>query len=277
MQNLAFLSAILKEDYLGPIREQINQSTILLKRLKRNEEDVGGRFAVVPLHTGRNSGVGARADGGALPVAGRQQYRNAQFITAYNYGRIMITGPTIKASRKDKYAFVRAIDSEIKGMVKDMKDDINRQLFGNRTGILATCAVVPAAQAGATTVTVDTSMYIQTGMLVDFVEAANVTPGGRRAGTAAAGYPVVARTTTTVTVTGDLAGAGIVATDRIVKNGNYLLEMMGLGGIVNNVNAGPGAAPILVGNLDRTLAANGFWNANVMANGGVLRNLTQAA
>ena len=274
MQNLATFNAVLKEDYLGPIRDQINQSTILLNRLKRNEEDVGGRFAVVPLHTGRNSGVGARADGGALPAAGRQQYNNAQFITAYNYGRIQITGPTIKVSRKDKYAFVKAIDSEIKGMVKDMKDDNNRQLFGDRTGVLATCAVVPAAAAGATTVTVDTAMYIQTGMLVDFVDVANIVPGGRRAGTAAAGYPVVARTATTVTVTGDLAGAGVVATDRIVRQGNYLLEMMGLGGIVSNANPGPAAAPILVGNLDRTLAANGFWNANIMANGGVLRNLT---
>jgi len=277
MQNLAFFNAILKEDYLGPIREQINQSTILLKRLRRNEEDVGGRAAIVPLHVGRNSGVGARSDGGTLPAAGRQLYDRAQYVTAYNYGRIQITGPTIKASRKDKYAFVKAVDSEIKGMVKDLKDDINRQLFMDRTGVLATCAVVPAVGAGGiTTVTVDSSMYIQRGMMVDFVDAANVTPGGRRAGTAATGYLVTGRpSATTITVSGNLAAVGIAQTDLIVRQGNYLQEMMGLGGIVSNTNPGP-AAPnsILVGNIDRTVAGNEFWMANVMGAGGQLRALT---
>lgn len=267
MQNLAFFNAILKEDYLGTIREQINQATILLKRLKRNEEDVGGRFAVVPLHTGRNSGVGARADGGTLPAAGRQQYDRAQYITAYNYGRIQITGPTIKASRKDKYAFVKAVDSEIKGMVKDMKDDTNRQLFGNRTGVLATCIGDPTAGAPAT-FTVDDTRYIQRGMLLNLVAANSVTEGDFRANVGV--LTVTGKTATTVTVAQAVHADGATG-DLVVRNGNYRLEMMGIGGIVNSANPG---GNLFVGNIDRTVGANAFWLANSLANGGVLRKLT---
>ena len=262
MQNLAFFNAILKEDYLGPIREQLNNSTVLLKRLKRNEEDVGGRIAYVPLHTGRNSGVGARADGGALPVAGRQVYTSAQYLTAYNYGRIQVTGPTIAASRKDKYAFVKAVDSEIKGMVKDMKDDLNRQLFGDRSGIMATVTVQNGA--GAATFTVDDAQYIQTGMVIDNVRA-GVVQFSRT-------VTAVNRATNVVTVNAVYVNAGDVGVaDVICRTGNFALEMMGLLGIVNNANTRDGQ---FIGALDRTVAANGFWNANVLANGGNARNLT---
>lgn len=263
MQTLAFFNDILKEDYLGPIRDQLNNATILLQRLKRNEEDVGGRVAYVPLHTGRNSGVGARADGGNLPVAGRQTYTDAQYNCAYNYGRIQITGPTIAASRKNKYAFVKAVDSEIKGMVKDLKDDINRQLFSDRSGIMATCTV--ANLAGAATFTVDDPQYIQTGMLIDNVRAGVVQL--TRTVTA------VNRTTGVVTVSVVYPGAGDVAIgDVICRTGNFGLEMMGIRGIVDNANTRDGQ---FVGALDRTVAANGFWMGNVLANGGIARNLTQ--
>ena len=262
MQNLAFFNSILKEDYLGPIREQINNSTVLLKRLKRNEEDVGGRIAYVPLHTGRNSGVGARADGGNLPAAGRQVYTDAQYLTAYNYGRIQVTGPTIAASRKDKYAFVKAVDSEIKSMVKDMKDDLNRQMFGDRSGIMATVTVQNGA--GAATFTVDNPQYIQTGMVIDTVRGGAVQFS--RTVTA------VNRATGVVTVNAVYANAGDVGVaDVVVRSGNFGLEMMGLLGIVNNVNTRDGQ---FVGALDRTVAANGFWMGNVLANGGAARNLS---
>lgn len=267
MQNLATFNAVLKEDYLGPIREQLNNATILLKRLRRNEEDVGGRFAVVPLHTGRNSGVGARGDGGTLPEPGRQQYDRAQYITAYNYGRIQVTGPTIRASRKDKYAFVKAVDGEIKGMLKDLKDDVNRQLFGNRTGVLAVCVGDPSG-AGPQTFTVDNTMYIQRGMRLQLVDPASTVAGDFRANVGT--LTVVGKTATTITVAETVHADGADG-DFVVREGNYRFEMMGLGGIVNNVNPGTN---LFVGNIDRTVAGNQFWNANVLDNGGTLRKLT---
>lgn len=180
MQTLNTFNAILKEDYLGPIRDQLNNSTILLKRLQRNEEDVGGKVAVVPLLTGRNAGVGARREGDVLPQPGQQQYDSARYRVAHNYGRISISGPVIKASRKNKYAFVKAVDSEVKGMIKDMKDNINRQLHLDGSGILAVVGDPPIVGGGPTDITVDNTRYFQRGMRIALVNPASYTPGDQR-------------------------------------------------------------------------------------------------
>ena len=60
--SLTFTTAdeILKEDYHGPLQEQLNNMTFLLSQIEKNTDDVVGRHAVCPIHTGRTSGVGAR-------------------------------------------------------------------------------------------------------------------------------------------------------------------------------------------------------------------------
>lgn len=276
MQTLNTFNAILKEDYLGPIRDQLNNSTILLKRLQRNEEDVGGKVAVVPLLTGRNAGVGARREGDVLPQPGQQQYDCANYRVAHNYGRISISGPVIKASRKNKYAFVKAVDSEVKGMIKDMKDNINRQLHLDGSGILAVVIGDPtnAGGVGPTVITVDNTRYFQRGMRIALVNPASYTPGDQRANVGV--LNVISKTANTITVA-EAVHADAADGDYVVCDGNYRNEMMGLGGIVSNAN-GRGPAPpmaqLTVGGIDRTVAANAWWNANVLGNGGNARKLT---
>lgn len=267
-QNLTSFDAVLKEDYLGTIQDQINNSTIIMKRLEKNEEDVGGKKAVVPLHTGRNSGVGARGDGGTLPSAGNQGYADATYNCAYNYARIQISGPTIKASRKDKYAFVKAVDAEIQGATKDLKDDINRQLHGDGTGVLCLVNTDPGT---GTTLTVDNpgTMYLQKGMRIDIVDPASVTAGDARA--AATNLLISAKTSTTAVTMSAALDATVADNDLVVRYGNYLREMQGLKGIVSNAN--PTVGGILVGGINRSTAGNEFWKANVLANGGVPRKL----
>ena len=68
--TLSTFDAILKTQYLGPIREQLNSSSVLYSRLEKNEDSVVGKNFTIPLHYGRNEGVGARAEGGTLPSAG---------------------------------------------------------------------------------------------------------------------------------------------------------------------------------------------------------------
>ncbi|MBW2148127.1 MAG: phage major capsid protein [Deltaproteobacteria bacterium] len=130
------ISNALKEFYLPAIREQLNTDTILLKRLARDEVNVSGKEAVILLHTGRNKGIGARADGGALPSAGYQHYTQAKVPMKYNYGRIELSGPTIKATRDDQGGWKRMVNAEIEGMVRDLRKDVNRQLWGCGYGIL---------------------------------------------------------------------------------------------------------------------------------------------
>jgi len=266
-QTLSNFDDVLKLDYLGPIRDQINNSTILLQRLEKNEEDVGGKKAIVPLHTGRNSGVGARADGGTLPTAGNQAYENAEYNCAYNYARIQITGPTIKASRTNKYAFVKAVDTEVQGATKDLKDEVNRQLHGDGTGQLG---LVNGDPTTGTTLTMDNpgTQYISKGMVVQLVDPTSTTPGDFRANVGS--KTITSKTSSTACETAAFH-ADAADNDIVVRAGNYRLEMMGLKGIVKATDPG---TTFYVGNIPRATAGNEFWKAQVLANNGTARKLT---
>lgn len=137
--TLTTADSALKEDYQPGIREELNNTIMMLKQVESNSIDVEGRRAVLSLHVTRNSGVGARAEGGTLPTAGNQGYAEERVSLRYNYGRIQVSGPVIKAMKSDTGSFVRAIDGETKGIVNDLKRDVNRQIFGTSDGVIATC------------------------------------------------------------------------------------------------------------------------------------------
>jgi len=149
-------SAALKDDYQPAIREQLNNSIMLLQQIETNTDDVEGTEAVLSLHTGRNSGIGARAESGTLPTAGSQAYTTARIPVKFNYGRIQVTGPIIEAMKSNRGSFTRAIDSESKGIVSDLKRDINRQCYTPNSGVIATVVSV-----ATTTVTLGTEAEVR--------------------------------------------------------------------------------------------------------------------
>lgn len=135
--TLTTYDEVLKTFYLPAIQEELNHSTILADIIEPNEEDVSGKNATIEIHYGRSGGVGSRTDGGSLPTAEYQKYKTAVVPMKYNYGRIQVSGPTIAATRDDRGAYIRALDSEVTGIVNDVKKEINRQLWGCGYGILA--------------------------------------------------------------------------------------------------------------------------------------------
>lgn len=136
----AILSAydeVLKTFYLPGIQEELNHGTILSDVLGVNEEDVSGKDATIEMHYGRSTGTGARADNGALPDANYQKFKTATVPMKYLYGRISVSGPTIAATRDERGAYANALDTEIMGIVTDLKKEVNRMLWGCGYGILA--------------------------------------------------------------------------------------------------------------------------------------------
>lgn len=265
--DMQAMNDILKTVYLGPIREQMPKGAILLQRLEKNEEDVEGKEAHVPLLVGYNEGVGARTDGGSLPVAQSTQYEKAIYKVALNYGVIRVSGPTIQATKTNKGAFVRAVNSEIKGMTENFRKDVNRQLFNDGSGVLG---VVGNNPTGTQIEVVGTdARKFKRNMKIDAVDPASVTPGDARP--TAQNMQVLGRIgDNKIEMTAAVPGA-VVKNDYLVRNGSYGLEMMGLAGIVNNVNP---RANLKVGNIDRNTAGNDFWKGHVLANGGTPRALT---
>lgn len=131
-------NAVLKNVYLPPIQEALNNATVLLSRLEKQTRDLSGNTWVVPVHYGRNYAAGLGiADGGYTPTPGAQQYSTATASPKFIYGTIQFTGPVIAATKNDQGAFTRAIKSEVDGLMRDVKRAVNRQLHGDGKDALA--------------------------------------------------------------------------------------------------------------------------------------------
>jgi hypothetical protein len=137
--TLTTLSDILKEYYLGPVAEQLNNEVLLLSRLNAKSEDLVGRRAYVPLHTSRSGGIGARAESAALPTSGSQEYDKAVYDLKYLYGRVQVTGPSMAKTKNEAGAFLQALKGELDGIRNDLQKDLARQVYADGTAKVAQC------------------------------------------------------------------------------------------------------------------------------------------
>jgi len=302
--NLTIFDPVLKDLYLGKIQEQINYKTVLLKIISRDEESVSGRAAVISIHTAGSEAVCAIGSGGFLVDPANQSHATTRIPTMQLYGRILIDGPVIAASRNDPGAFTTAVDAEVKGMIKDVKRDMNRQLFSDGGGRLARIT----AGAVSTTQTVDSpggfmptfatigknsngGKYLRPGMLVAiFPNAAGAGSGfqvtsiltvTQATSAAAATFTTASITTTTGDFLVRASRAGLVSsTDQ--KSTAIGKEIMGLRGIIADSNPGsegPGTPGTAFqrgagGGLQNiVVSGNAFWTSFVNDGGGALRSL----
>jgi hypothetical protein len=171
------ISDVLKFRYLGPIRDQLNNEVLITQILELDKDnvDLDGLKAVVPLHYGRNSGVGARREDEVLPTAGAQAYKQAQFDLAYLYGTARFTGQAIQKTKTDAGSFVRVITSELDQLRKDLALDTARQLYGDGTGVMATIASVAGSVLTLTSSEAIDKGYLTLNGVIDV--ATGVTPG----------------------------------------------------------------------------------------------------
>ena len=297
---LSNYSYILKTFYLPAIREQINSATVLLNRLKRNTEDVAGKNATIAVHTGRNLGTIALPDGGLLPDAGYQKVLETIVPMKYNYGRITVSGPTIKATRTEKGAFAKAIDYEMKGLIKDVSKDLNRQLWGSGYGILgrwqsgaSTSQVIqktylPAAGGvgfgstfgskylmpeGATGMEAVIVVYSTGASIV--IDATPLAPSavtiGAVSDTVTVTDPSVTEAVGTVYIKGNATRSVLLGTSDPSR-----YEMMGIYGVVNDLDpdscftvGGVGTTGFTTaGTLQGLAVSNAFWKGNVLSHSG---------
>jgi len=166
-QTLSNFDEALKIDYLPVIREQLNNASVLLTKVRRNERDVSGKRWQTVAHYSRNSGVGSGSETG-LPTAGNQAYKNPYGTVAYTRGRIQVSGPVIQASRNDTGAIVRALEAEMKGVTADLKQEVNYQFNNDGTSVRAVVAGDPGT---GSTLTVDTpgTNYLYDGIIIDII------------------------------------------------------------------------------------------------------------
>ena len=272
--DLTAASNILKTRYIGPIREQLNNGTILMSRIMKDTstQSVSGKSFTVPLHTSRNRTAGrGTSDGGALQTAATQGYDVAVVPNKYQYAVIEVTGPTVAATKDNAGAFVQALDSEINGAVRDMKRAMNRQMHSDGTDRLA----VWTGADDATTANVDDGrgnyfVHLQSGAttcdVIDYSSGSTGTVLGNSialtlGGSSSAGY-TVAWSAGTISGTAD--------NDYVVLEDSLGYQLMGLDGIISTGD------PLLLsaGLHGLAAASNSWWQSQVVSNSGTNRALT---
>ena len=205
--DTSLASDILKTLYLPPVQEMLNNATILLSRLEKDSSstDVSGKNATVPVHYGRNLSAGLGVgENAALPEAYSQVYKTAVVPYKTLYGRIQVSGPVIATTKNNQGAFVRAIESEMKGLTKDFKRALNRQLHGDGYDALGYLTEACNSSGGDTQANIDVDdntgvsfSHLSNGQAIP-VDILNGSTGASRV-TATGGYPTMQVTGTTAT------------------------------------------------------------------------------
>lgn len=257
--SITTLAGILKEFYLPPVVEQLNNEVLLLQRLESRDQEIVGSAAYIPVHTGRSGGVGARGEYVQLPDPGNQVYARASYDLKYLYGIIRVSGPSMAKTASEAGSFLQALKSELDGIRNDLRKDVARQVYGSGTGAIATCAVSTAT----TTITISSAEPINkgqlyVGMYVDIGAAATPTA-------IAQGRAITAVTPATPSITIDGAAVTTATTDFIGRAGartaSATYETTGLQQLVDIAGTGT------VGNINAGTAGNEYWK-NLFDNAG---------
>lgn len=257
------VDALLKEVYEDGPREQINQEVTALRRVERSSEgvtnEVGGRYVTFPIHTRRNAGVGARREMEALPNPGQQGHAAARVPLKYQYGTIQLSGQTMKLADSNYQSFASVLDNEVNGVAKDLAKNLNFQIYQDGSGNRAVCTTVGTT---VNTFTTTNTQWVQLGYYYDVIDG--TTLGNANPTVKAANRQATAITSTVVTLSG--AAFSSALGDILVVAGSVNREWTGLGKMV--------AATGSYQNIDP--ATEPVWAANVLANSGTNRALTEA-
>jgi hypothetical protein len=175
--SLTTLSNIMKEFYVGPIQDQFNNEILITQLLPMDAENLEGLEAVIPLHTSRSGGIGARGENVQLPAASNQGYKQAKYDLKYHYAAVQVSGPAISKTKSDAGAFAQALKSELDRIKDDVMLDFARQLYGTGDGVIDSIPTAAAANATQTLSSVEQIQkgLVYVGMVIDIGTVVNPT------------------------------------------------------------------------------------------------------
>tara|TARA_R100000655_G_scaffold109744_2_gene165235 strand:+ start:14100 stop:15614 length:1515 start_codon:yes stop_codon:yes gene_type:complete len=127
---------MLKEFYQGPVAEQINNRVWMREYFQKKSKGWTGKQMVIPVHVGRNSGVGFQGEmPGLLPTAGQQQYADLRINSHSSYGRFQVSGLAMDtATTAGAGAFAGVMSEEMDRLVRDVSNNENAiNIFGGPT------------------------------------------------------------------------------------------------------------------------------------------------
>lgn len=225
--TLAIANAILKDDYLGPLRSALNVATPIYDRVTKNSRDIVGRQAWIPVEMALSQAAGARAENAQLPDSDKGEYQELKVSLKHYYGSMSVTGPVLRQTAKgDRGAFARIVDVEAKGMKKLLSLVCAHDMYLGHT--LATCT----AEAGVNTLQLasNTNMqYFFKNMKIDVVLTSD---GTKNANGDSLTITAVDKPNKTITYVG--AAITTLVTEEVVREDTYGQTVTPLLDIIDN-------------------------------------------
>lgn len=229
---LTFASQAIKLVY-GDLHEQLRDKNPALQMIESSSANItrNGKEVIFDTHIGRNQGIGARGVREKLPTAGAQKYKQAHLYLTNLYGSIEVDGQLFEQAAEDYQAFINVVDMEITGLKRDLAVDLNRQVYGDGTGKIATVVSVAGQN-----ITVDSTHWVQEGMTLTGIDTGTgtVADSGNQLEVTA-----INETTKVITVTGTISA--LAAADVLVRASNttnsYGKEWTGLAAIVDDTTS----------------------------------------
>jgi len=291
--DLTAIQDELKNVYGKGLQNQFADEKTTYNQFPKSERKPRGLGYVFGTRWARAQGVGARRESEMLPDPLAGKYKQGKITPKYIYGTLRMTGPAIEASKGDMASFVEGLSDSINDIYEAMIVDLNRQSCSDGFGLLGTVSEESDALAtnAEWTVTFDNDLGVSRiipGMVVDFYvgaaidqsaiasRVASVDPVAKSIemeandGTYKANHPIVAARSYTV------ATDVLAAAEQMVRSGareaahattDTTVEMTGLEGIYDD-------GTLLASFENITVASYPMWEANMIANSGVNRELS---
>lgn len=246
-QDLNSFDKALKDFYGVGLKESINNSSPILTEATKNTTDFVGRDAVWALHSSRSASTSARGDGGTLATAGNQEIKQLKERVKYLYHTIKVTGPAKHLSKGDNGAFARALEVEIDGAEKDLKNDVARQVAGQSvvisgtaySGVLATVTNYASSVVTIAGATAAELRYFFVGETLAFF----TTAGSYAATGTVSAVNAAIKTITLTGVTGTPAQNHHIVRGDSTSSNNWGNEINGLRHLVNATSVFAGQDP----------------------------------
>lgn len=228
MVTLETAEKALKSVYLNVVADQLNVGVNpLLAKIEQTTSDVWGKEIIKLVPYGINGGIGAGTESGELPTPAANNYDRFKLELKNLYGTIELSDKAIRASQSNTGAFVNLLNAEMEGLLKASKFNLGRMLYGDGSGILATCATEGSS---ANKIKVDKVNNLMEGMVVDVYSKSS---GSVYSDLKGVRITAIDRVNNVVTVNGSVSSS-VQDGDTVTVQGSKENELTGLGAIFSD-------------------------------------------
>ena len=228
MVTLETAEKALKSVYLNVVADQLNIGVNpLLAKIEQTTSDVWGKEIIKLVPYGINGGIGAGTESGELPTPAANNYDRFKLELKNLYGTIELSDKAIRASQSNTGAFVNLLNAEMEGLLKASKFNLGRMLYGDGSGILATCQ---QSGSSANNIKVDKVNNLMEGMVVDVFSKSS---GSVYSDLKGVRITAIDRVNNVVTVSGSVSSS-IQDGDTLTVQGSKENELTGLGAIFSD-------------------------------------------